>query len=41
MIGNIRKAFINMLEETTWMDGMSKNAAIEKVRLRRRECVES
>ncbi|CAF1017329.1 unnamed protein product [Rotaria sp. Silwood1] len=30
MIGNIRKAFINMLEQTTWMDETSKNRAIEK-----------
>ncbi|CAF3416848.1 unnamed protein product [Rotaria sp. Silwood1] len=32
MIGNIRKAFINMLEQTTWMDETSKNRAIEKAK---------
>ncbi|CAF0728323.1 unnamed protein product [Adineta steineri] len=30
MIANIRKAFIDMLEDSTWMDSMSKTKAIEK-----------
>ncbi|CAF0727802.1 unnamed protein product [Adineta steineri] len=30
MIGNIRKAFIDMLDDSTWMDSMSKTKAIEK-----------
>ncbi|CAF0916014.1 unnamed protein product [Adineta steineri] len=30
MIANIRKAFIDMLEDSTWMDTMSKNKNIEK-----------
>ncbi|CAF1238930.1 unnamed protein product [Adineta steineri] len=30
MIANIRKAFIDMLEDSTWMDTMSKTKAIEK-----------
>ncbi|CAF0813568.1 unnamed protein product [Rotaria sordida] len=30
MIGNIQKAFIDMLEQTIWMDVTSKNKAIEK-----------
>jgi predicted metalloendopeptidase len=32
MIGNIRKAFIDLIEESTWMDDVSKRRAIEKVR---------
>jgi hypothetical protein len=32
MIGNIRRAFIDLLEESTWMDDVSKRRAIEKVR---------
>ncbi len=31
MIRNIRSAFIDMLEESTWMDTVSKRRAIEKV----------
>ncbi|CAF3835985.1 unnamed protein product, partial [Adineta steineri] len=31
MIANIRKAFIDMLDNSTWMDSMSKTRAIEKV----------
>ncbi|CAF0827881.1 unnamed protein product [Adineta steineri] len=30
MIANIRKAFIDMLDDSTWMDSMSKTKAIEK-----------
>ncbi|CAF4106434.1 unnamed protein product [Adineta steineri] len=30
MIANIRKAFIDMLENSTWMDSISKTRAIEK-----------
>ncbi|CAF0915198.1 unnamed protein product [Adineta ricciae] len=30
MISNIRKAFVEMLEESTWMDDVSKSRAIEK-----------
>ncbi|CAF1457934.1 unnamed protein product, partial [Adineta steineri] len=30
MVANIRKAFIDMLQGSTWMDSMSKNKAIEK-----------
>ncbi len=33
MIGNIRKSFIEMLDQSTWMDEISKNKAIEKVRV--------
>jgi hypothetical protein len=31
MINNIRNAFIDMINESIWMDSISKNAAIEKV----------
>ena len=31
MINNIRSAFINMLEASTWMDDVSKRLAIDKV----------
>jgi len=31
MIGNIRSAFIDLLEESTWMDKVSKRRAINKV----------
>ena len=31
MISNIRKSFIDMLEESTWMDDVSKGRAKEKV----------
>ena len=31
MIGNIRRAFIEMLQESTWMDDVSRSRAIEKV----------
>jgi hypothetical protein len=36
MIGNIRKSFINMVDQSTWMDEMSKNKAIEKVRINKK-----
>jgi predicted metalloendopeptidase len=32
MISNIRSAFIDLIEESTWMDDASKRRAIEKVR---------
>jgi len=32
MIRNIRSSFIDLLEESTWMDDVSKRRAIEKVR---------
>ncbi|CAF4384850.1 unnamed protein product, partial [Adineta steineri] len=31
MIRNIRNAFIDMLEDSTWMDDVSKDKAKEKV----------
>jgi predicted metalloendopeptidase len=31
MISNIRTAFIEMLNKSTWMDDVSKHRAIEKV----------
>ena len=31
MIKNIRKAFIEILEESDWMDAETKKVAIEKV----------
>ena len=31
MIGNIRDAFIDMINQSTWMDSQSKSKAIEKV----------
>jgi hypothetical protein len=31
MISNIRKSFIDMVEQSTWMDNVSKYKAIEKV----------
>jgi hypothetical protein len=31
MISNIRKSFINMVEQSTWMDNVSQSRAIEKV----------
>lgn len=31
MIKNIRKAFIEILEESDWMDSETKKVAIEKV----------
>jgi predicted metalloendopeptidase len=31
MIRNIRSAFIDLLEESTWMDDASKSRAIDKV----------
>lgn len=34
MIGNIRTAFIDILEKSTWMDEVSKRKAIEKVKER-------
>ncbi|CAF4398586.1 unnamed protein product, partial [Adineta steineri] len=30
MVANIRKAFTDMLDDSTWMDSMSKTKAIEK-----------
>jgi hypothetical protein len=33
MIGNIRNSFISMLDQSTWMDGTSKNLAKEKVNI--------
>lgn len=35
MINNIRGAFIGMVNESTWMDDVSKAKAIEKVVLQR------
>ena len=37
MIGSIRKTFIDMLGQSTWMDETSKSKAIEKVRPIRRK----
>jgi hypothetical protein len=34
MIGNIRNAFIDMANQSTWMDSQSKSKAIEKVNFR-------
>lgn len=31
MIGNIRNSFMEMLNQSTWMDNISKVKAIEKV----------
>lgn len=36
MIRNIRSAFIDLLDESTWMDDTSKRLAIDKVSLEER-----
>ena len=35
MIGNIQAAFINMINQSTWMDSQSKIKAVEKVSYKR------
>ena len=32
MVGNIRNAFVGLINQTTWMDTYSKGKAVEKVR---------
>jgi hypothetical protein len=34
MMTNIRNTFINMLDQSTWMDAISKSRTIEKVNLK-------
>ncbi len=34
MIGNIRNSFINMLDQSGWMDDNSKNLAKDKVNIK-------
>jgi predicted metalloendopeptidase len=36
MISNIRNAFIDIIDQSTWMDSDSKSRAIEKVKINRR-----
>jgi hypothetical protein len=33
MIGNIQDSFINMIDQSTWMDSNSKNMAKDKVNI--------
>jgi len=33
MIGNVRTSFVNMLDQSSWMDDTSKNLAKDKVNI--------